>query len=473
MSPIRVRIAPSPTGNLHVGTAHTALFNWLFSRHGGGKFILRIEDTDRDRSKPEFETNIIEGLRWLGITWDEGPDIGGGYGPYRQTERLDIYEKYLNILLEKDLAYYCACTSEELELERSAMLKRGVAPKYNGKCRSKNIKTGPGVIRFKIPEQKITFTDIVRGELAFDGALIGDTVIAKSLREPLYNFAVVVDDELMRISHVIRGEEHIANTPRQLFIQEAFGFARPTYAHLPLLLDKQRAKLSKRAGATAIDDYRKEGYLPGTMLNFLALMGWHPKDDREILNMDEISSAFTLERVQKAGAIFDVEKLQWLNTQYIRQMPDGELVGLLAALYPEYEEFRKRFAPEAQNALTALVKDRMGTLKEFFTHAKLFLTADEYEPALLVWKKSTGVVARENLTLLREAVAKIDGAEFQKSLLESVIAPLAAKHGKGETFWPLRAALSGREASPGPLEIMSVIGKNESLRRIDAAIEKL
>ncbi len=473
MSPIRVRIAPSPTGNLHVGTAHTALFNWLFARHNGGKFILRIEDTDRERSKPEFETNIIEGLRWLGITWDEGPDIGGAYGPYRQTERLDTYEKYLNILLEKDFAYYCTCTNEELEAGRAEMLKQGIAPRYNGKCRAKNARVGPGVIRFKIPEKKITFTDIIRGELTFDGALIGDIVIAKGLREPLYNFAVVVDDELMRISHVIRGEEHIANTPRQLFIQEALGFARPQYAHLPLLLDKQRAKLSKRAGATAIDDYRKDGYLPEAMLNFLTLMGWHPKDDREVLTMDEISSAFTLERVQKAGAIFDVEKLKWLNAQYIRPMADAAIEEKLNSLYTEFEEFRKRFNPEALHTLIALVKDRLGTLHDFFTHAKVFLAPEAYEPALLVWKKSTVESARENLALLRKTIAGIDAAQFQKAQLESAVTPIAAVHGKGETFWPLRAALSGQEASPGPLEIMTVIGKDESLRRIDAAIAKL
>lgn len=470
---IRVRFAPSPTGNLHVGSAHTTLFNWLFARHAGGNFILRVEDTDRERSRTEYETNIVEGLRWLGLDWDEGPDIGGPFGPYRQTERLDIYEKYLNVLLLKDLAYYCACTNEELEAERREMLKRGVAPKYGGHCRTKNLKTGPGVIRFKVPEKKFTFTDIIRGELSFDGALIGDIVIAKGLREPLYNFAVVVDDAEMKISHVIRGEEHIANTPRQLALMEALGFPRPQYAHLPLMLDKQRAKLSKRAGVTAIDDYRKTGYLPEALINFLALMGWHPKGNEEKLSMKQIIDEFSLERVQKAGAVFDVEKLAWLNGRYIRGLSEKDIAARLETLFPEFSAYRACFSEQKLMALIALIKERLGTLGDFMKNAKVFLAPDAYDASLLVWKKSTATAARECLAASRELLAALPESAFLLTGLQKALKPLAEERGRGDVLWPLRVALSGAEASPGPFELMSIIGKEESLRRIDAAIAKL
>lgn len=480
MNTIRVRFAPSPTGNLHVGSAHTALFNWLFARHAclpkgtaGGKFILRVEDTDRERSRAEYEKNIIEGLRWLGLDWDEGPDVGGSYGPYRQTERLDIYEKYLNVLLEKNLAYYCTCTNEELEAERAAALKEGIAPKYNGKCRAKNLKTGPGVIRFKVPEKELAFTDIIRGELKFDGALIGDIVIAKGLREPLYNFAVVVDDACMKISHVIRGEEHIANTPRQLAIMEALGFTPPQYAHLPLMLDKQRAKLSKRAGVTAIDEYRAAGYLPEALLNFLALMGWHPKGNEEKLSLKQIIEEFSLERVQKAGAVFDVEKLAWLNGQYIRELSLKDITARLETLFPEFSAYRARFSEKKLMALITITKERLQTLSDFMKHANVFLAPDAYEASLLIWKKSTAAAAREHLSASRELLASLPETEFEITGLQKALMPFAEQRGRGDVLWPLRVALSGAEASPGPFELMSIVGKEETLRRIDAAIQKL
>lgn len=470
---IRVRFAPSPTGNLHVGSAHTALFNWLFARHTGGKFILRVEDTDRERSRTEYEKNIVEGLRWLRLDWDEGPDIGGPCGPYRQTERLDIYEKHLNTLLEKDLAYYCVCTERELELERQEALKRGVAPRYSGTCRAKNLKTWPGVIRFKMPEKELSFDDIIRGKLSFDGALIGDIVIAKGLREPLYNFAVVVDDAEMRISHVIRGEEHIANTPRQLAIMEALGLSRPQYAHLPLMLDKQRAKLSKRAGVTAVDEYRAVGYLPEALLNFLALMGWHPKGNEEKLTLAQLVEEFSLERVQKAGAVFDLEKLAWLNGLYIRDLSERDIIARLEALFPDFSTYRARFGEEKLAALVALTKERLQTLGDFMKNARVFLEPDAYEPQLLVWKKSTAVGARECLAASREALALLPESAFLQTVLQETLAPLAETKGRGDVLWPLRVALSGASASPGPFELMSVIGKEETLRRIDTAIRKL
>lgn len=470
---IRVRFAPSPTGNLHVGGAHTALFNWLFARHTGGKFILRVEDTDRERSTPEYEKNICDGLRWLGLTWDEGPDINGPYGPYRQTERLDIYERYLHILLQKDLAYYCTCTNEELEMERTEALKRGVAPRYGGRCRSKNMKTGSGVIRFKVPEKEFAFTDIIRGELKFDGALIGDIVIAKGLREPLYNFAVVVDDAEMRISHVIRGEEHIANTPRQLALIEALGFSPPQYAHLPLMLDARRAKLSKRAGVTAVDEYEKLGYLPEALINFLALIGWHPKGNEEKLSREQIIDEFSLERVQKAGAVFDLEKLAWLNSLYIRELAEDDIAARLDRLYPEFSTYRERFSAEKLRTLIALTKERLQTLGDFAKTAKIFLEPNAYDAPLLVWKKSTPISARECLTAAREVLAALPETAFKITALQSALLPLMETKGRGDVLWPLRVALSGADASPGPFEIMSIIGKVETLKRVDEAIQKL
>src|SRR3989344_5960565 len=275
-APVRVRIAPSPTGYMHIGTVRTALFNWLFAKQHGGDFVLRIEDTDLERSKKEYEEDLIDNLKWLGLTWDESP--------IRQTDRLDIYEKYLGRLLEEGKAYYCFCSKEQLEMERQAMLAQGFAPKYSGRCRTIGIaeaaarvkKGEDSVIRLKVADRKISFKDLIRDDVSFEASLIGDFVIAKSLRSPLYNFAVVVDDADMAISHVIRGEEHLANTPRQILIQEALGFKQPYYAHIPLILNADRSKMSKRAGDTAIRDYRAQGYLPEAILNFLVLLGWHP-----------------------------------------------------------------------------------------------------------------------------------------------------------------------------------------------------
>src|SRR3989338_1267749 len=296
---IRVRIAPSPTGFLHIGTARTALFNWLFAKKEGGLFVLRVEDTDLERSDSKYERDIIENLEWLGLVWDEGPlaapenKIGelpfssqspkykGDFGPYRQSERLDVYEKHLKKLLDENLAYYCYCSKEELEAERQSMLAQGLPPRYSGKCRAKP-KSGENLqlIRFKVSEAKLSFTDLIRGKIAFDTSLIGDIAIAKDLKSPLYNFAVVIDDYEMKISHVIRGEDHIANTPKQILLQKALGFSLPQYAHLPLILDSDRSKMSKRYLATSIKDYRDQGYLPEALVNFMALLGWHPAPEK-------------------------------------------------------------------------------------------------------------------------------------------------------------------------------------------------
>ena len=330
----RVRIAPSPTGWLHIGTARTALFNFLFARKNGGKFILRIEDTDKERSKKEYEENILEGLKWLNLYWDEGPDIGGPYGPYRQSERIEIYKEYLLKLLKEEKAYYCFCSPEEIEAQKKDMALRGLTPIYSGKCRNlskreaeEKIKRGENyVIRIKMPQKKIKFKDLIRGEIEFDLSLIGDIVIAKSLEEPLYNFTVVVDDYLMKITHVIRGDDHISNTPKQLVLQEMLGFERPFYAHLPMILGPDRSKLSKRHGEMALTEYKKLGYLKEAMINFLALLGWHPSSDEEIFSLEELIERFSLERVQKSGAVFNHLKLDWFNSFYLKKIPFEELM---------------------------------------------------------------------------------------------------------------------------------------------------
>src|SRR3989344_795641 len=314
---IRVRIAPSPTGLLHIGTARTALFNRLFAKKNGGKFILRIEDTDKERSKPEYEKDILEGLKWLGLEWDEF---------YKQSERTEIYEKYLKNLLDEGKAYWCFCGKEELERKKEIMQKDGRTPKYGGKCREIASETAeirrqggePAVIRFKMSEEIVKFSDLIRGEVEFNSALFGDIVIAKNLDTPLYNFSAVLDDGLMKISHIIRGEDHIANTPRQILIQNALGFERPIYVHLPLILNPDRSKLSKRFNETSLNEYRKRGYLPEAIANFMALLGWHPEGDREVFSLSELAEKFEMEKVQKGGAIFNEEKLNWFNGEYIK-----------------------------------------------------------------------------------------------------------------------------------------------------------
>lgn len=467
----RVRIAPSPTGNLHIGTARAALFNWIYAKSTGGTFVLRIEDTDLERSEKKFETDIFDGLQWLGLNWDEGPGVGGPSVNYRQSERLDIYEKYLSQLLNKGLAYYCRCTKEELEIEREKSSKLGLTPKYNGKCRAARHPDGE-VIRIIIPEEKISFIDIIRGEISFDGGLIGDIAIAKNLKTPLYNFAVVIDDYEMQISHVIRGEDHIANTPKQIFIQIALGFPMPQYAHLPLILDQNRAKLSKRFSATAVIEYKNDGFLPEAIVNFLTLLGWHPDDDKEIMPIDEIINKFSLERIQKSGAVFDIEKLKWLNGNYIRALSEQDLIRKIYDFDNDSKKLLDKIEDGKKIKLIAFAKERMSTLKDFFAQNAFFGEIGEYTPNLLVWKKSTPVKALENLTKIEEIIKNLP-ENFSKNEAEQVIMPLAEKLGKGDILWPLRVALSGLEASPGPLEILEILGKKEAIKRIRYAQDQI
>jgi glutamyl-tRNA synthetase len=466
---IRVRFAPSPTGPLHVGSARTALFNWLFARSQGGIFILRIEDTDIERSEKEYEDSIIEGLKWLGLTWDEGP--------YRQSERLDVYEKYLKQLLEEEKAYYCFCSKEELEADRQAMLSQGIAPKYSGRCKrfsreESEAKIGKGdsaVIRFKMPSKEIEFKDIIRGKVKFNAELIGDIVIAKNLRDPLYNLSAAVDDYEMKISHVIRGEDHLANTPKQIAIQEAFGFEDIKYAHLPLILTPERRKMSKRYLDVALEDYQQNGYLAETIVNFTALLGWHPSDEREILPLEDLVKEFDIKRVQKAGAVFNIDKLDWLNSQYIKKMDSSELALRIKGFIPLQWQTNEELLIKAVET----EKERMKTLAEFKDLADFFFDLPDYEKSLLIWRETTPEKTIKNLEIIAAELDKVDEMSFNKVNLEQIIMPLTENYGIGDLLWPLRTALSGKRASPGPFEILEVLGKKESLKRIKSAINKL
>ena len=324
---IRTRLAPSPTGFLHIGTARTALINYLVAKQNGGYFVLRIEDTDLQRSESRFEDDIVAGLKWLGIHWDEGIEVGGDFAPYRQSERLETYKKYIKELLKQGRVYHCFCSEEELEEKRQKMLAEKKPAIYSGKCAllgaeevQERINNGErSVLRFRVPSKVVKFDDLVKGKIEFDTSLLGDITIAKDENTPLYNFAVVVDDHEMNINFVIRGEDHISNTPKQILIQEALGFSVPAYAHLPLVLGPDKRKMSKRDGATSLIEYKKDGYLPEAVVNFLVLLGWNPGDDREVFSLDELIKEFDIKKFQRSGAIFNIKKLDWFNAYYIKQ----------------------------------------------------------------------------------------------------------------------------------------------------------
>ncbi|OHB21927.1 MAG: glutamate--tRNA ligase [Parcubacteria group bacterium RIFCSPLOWO2_01_FULL_48_18] len=519
---IRTRFAPSPTGPLHLGGARTAIFNWLFAKKMGGAFILRIEDTDAERSDVRFERDIMENLRWLRIFWDEGPILEtellksepirseifesepqsrgphgrkpqsrgqvegkpktknyiGNFGPYRQTERTERYAYFMDTLFEKDLAYYCFCSKEELEMRRQEMLLGGEAPRYSGKCRDIRIKEARErkkrgescIIRFKVPEKKVTFKDIIRGDISFNSALVGDIAIAKDERMPLYNFSVVVDDFEMQISHVIRGEEHLPNTPKQILIQQALKMPMPAYAHLPLILAPDKSKMSKRVGLFNIADYREQGYLPEAVLNFLVLLGWHPEDNQEMFAADGLVEKFSLERIQKAGAIFNAQKFDWINGEYIRKLNNAALLEYLRPLI-EKREWLKDDAFHLK--VIAIEKERIKRLSDFLEMAGFFYQLPEYGSKMLQWKNTPADETAANLRLTVEELEKVSETEFIKGRLERILVPLAEETGRGELYWPLRVSLSGKEASPGPFEIMEILGKEESTRRIRIALEKL
>ena len=477
---VRTRIAPSPTGYLHIGLARTALFNYLFTKKHEGSFVLRVEDTDLERSSLEFEKDIIENLKWLGIDWDEGPDIGGKYGPYRQTQRTDMYKKYIEKLIAEDKAYYCFCSEEELEAQRQYQMSRGLAPKYSGKCANLDKETvkkylsegKPSVIRFRIIPKKLHFDDLIRGRVEFDTELMGDIVIAKNLETPLYNFAVVIDDFEMKISHVIRGEDHISNTPKQILIQEALGFSQPLYAHLPLILGTDRSKLSKRHGATSVSDFRKQGYLPEALINFMAFLGWNPGDEREIYSMNSLIKEFSLEKVQKAGAVFNIKKLDFLNGFYIRQRSPEKLTELCLPYLIEAGFIIKEKADlEYLKKIISIYQERLKKLSEIVELTDFFFKEKlNYDKNLLRWKEMSDKEIKDSLNKLEKLLSKVKPEDWNKTNLERVLLPESEKIGdRGKLLWPLRVALTGKEASAGPFEIAEILGKEKTIKRIKEA----
>ncbi|HNW96229.1 MAG TPA: glutamate--tRNA ligase [Candidatus Paceibacterota bacterium] len=482
----RVRIAPSPTGYFHIGTARTALFNWLFAKKYNGKFIVRIEDTDRERSKIEFEKDIIEQMKWLGLDWDEGVEVGGDFGPYRQTECLDLYEKYLHQLIDEKKAYYCFCSPEELEAKKQEMAARGESPRYDGSCRNlspevveEKLKNNtPYVIRIKTPDKKVAFNDMIRGKVEFDCSLFGDLVIAKSLREPLYNFAVVIDDHRMQLTHVIRGEDHLSNTPKQIILYEAFGWDVPEFGHLPLILAPDKSKMSKRFGDVSVAEYRKNGYLPEALFNFIVFLGWHPEEKpgegiKEILTKEEILDLFDVKRIQKGGAIFNVDKLNWINAEHIKKMPIDELTKRSS---PYLENVFGEKILSNQEYLKKVIeshRDRIKKLSDLPEMVGFFFNLSDYPKELLIWKDSILENTKGTLELLISMLTNLKEDEYNKNQLEAIIMPEAEKRGRGEILWPLRVALSGLKNSAGPFEIIPILGKEETLRRLEIAKNKI
>ncbi len=493
--PPRVRIAPSPTGPLHIGTARSALFNFLYARRFGGTFVLRIEDTDVARSTVAFEADIIEQLRWLGMTWDEGPDEAGStddrgpFAPYRQMQRLESYAKAATDLLERDLAYPCFCTAEELDADRKAAEAAHLPPRYVGRCstltadeRAARARDGRrGALRFRVRADKIKFDDLVRGEVEIDTAnLGGDFVIVRGDGTPLYHFVVVVDDAAMGITHIIRGEDHLSNTPKHILLFQALGHEVPAFAHLPLILNPDRTKMSKRKSQTAISDYRAQGFVPEAMVNFLALLGWSTGTEEEILTLDELAGRFDLDHVQKAGAVFDKDRLEWLNGQWIRKLDPEDLIERLGP-FLEADRQAGRIDrvpnPEELRPLVPIIQERLPTLGAVGELIG-FLWVDQvtHDPAVLVpkrWDRATTLAA------LRAAKDTIDGTTgpvtFEADELEPPMRALAESNGwkAGDLFMALRVAVTGRTATPPLFDSLVALGRERVLERLDAAIATL
>ncbi len=483
---VRVRVAPSPTGLLHIGTVRTALFNYLFAKHHGGTMILRIEDTDKARSTAEFEKDIVEGLVRLGIAGDEGVHTGGEYGPYRQSERTALYTQHVQQLLDEDKAYYCFCTPEELEKMRAEQIAQKLPPRYDGRYRDtpkaevlKRIAAGEkAVVRLKVPQEgEITFNDLIRGPVMVALKEYDDFVIARRLDDPLYNLTVVIDDITMKISHVIRGEDHLSNTPKQILIYRALGQEPPQFAHLPLILNADRTKLSKRKNKVSFGDFMAEGYLPEAMLNFLALLGWSHPEGKEILSLQELAAAFDLDRVHKAGAIFDRTKLDWFNGQYLRKA----IMERPEAVWEELAPILKKTDLKAtKEVIFAILRDpdlegRFHKLSEVPEVLRVFFgNVPAYEKSLLLNVKS-GVTPEIVDKVMGAAIKALGGIGWERKAIEGPLMALPAALGlkNGQVLWPIRAALSGAEKSPNFATLALHLGKEETLKRLNFAVAKV
>lgn len=479
---VRLRFAPSPTGFLHIGNLRTALFGFLIAKSQGGKFILRIEDTDEKREVEGAVKSLLDILSWIGIEFDEGPEIGGDFGPYVQTQRLDIYKKYSDELLDKGQAYRCFCSAERLEKMRADQTEAKLPPRYDRTCRDlnpeeslKRVEAGEKfVIRQKMPlSGEVKVFDELRGEITFQAHDLDDQVLIKSNGVPTYQFASVIDDYLMKISHVTRGDEWLASFPKNVLLYKAFNWKAPKFIHLPLLLNKDGGKLSKRQGDVFVEDYRAKGYIKEAIINFCALLGWHPQGNQEILSLEELKNSFSISGLGSSPAVFDLEKLDFFNAYYLRQKSEKELINLArpylieASLPIEGEKLEKAFL---------IARDRLKKLSDAPEAIGFFFNRPETEKDLIVWKNNTLETAKNNLTEILDFISKIEDNSWTKENLEKeVLAWIKReKEGRnGDYLWPLRTILSGLKNSPSPFEIAWVIGKEESLRRIKNLLIKI
>jgi len=462
---VRVRFAPSPTGYLHIGGARTALFNWLFARHEGGTFILRIEDTDRSRSTDEYIEAIVEGMKWFNLDWDEGP--------FRQTDRFDVYRRYVDGLVKEGKAYYCYCSPEELEQRRQEALSQGKTPKYDGRCRDlkEPIPGRTPAIRFKMPQEGETVVnDLIKGTVTFDNSQLDDLIIMRSDGTPTYNFVVVVDDVDMEITHVIRGDDHLNNTPKQLHIYKALGYQIPEFAHLPMILGSDKARLSKRHGATSVMAYKEMGYLPDALVNYLVRLGWS-YGDQEVFTREELIKYFSFESVGKSSAVFNPEKLIWLNSQYVMNSDPVKLAELVTPFLEREKITQEGRTPDTQWLSKAIMtlRERAKTLVELAASLRYYIAEDveynEKAKAKFLNEKSLPLLVelKESITLL---------ADFSVSEIERIFREIIERHGikLGNLAQPVRVAVTGGTESPGIFEVLEVMGREKIMRRLEKAI---
>lgn len=477
-SSLRVRFAPSPTGYLHVGGARTALFNWLYARRHGGTFVLRIEDTDVERSSWEMVSGILDGMRWLGLDWDEGPEVGGDHGPYFQSERLEKYREAAERLVAEGRAYYCYCSPEALRARREAAPGASESWMYDRACAAlppdevarREARGEKRAIRFRVPEGKTGFDDLVHGRVEFDNANIEDFVVLRSDNHPTYHLSVVVDDIDMEITDVVRGDDHVSNTPKQVLLYEAFGRPLPRFAHVPLILGPDRKRLSKRHGATSVTEYKRQGYLPDAMVNFLALLGWSPGNDQEIFTRQELIEAFSLEGISSSNAVFNPEKLDWMNAQHLVRMSGAAIVEGIRPLMeaeglwrPEYESDRRGWLL----ALVELFRPRARKLADYLEGARFFFSERvEYEPEAAAKHLASPRLAGD-IKALRSALEQSE--PFDAATVEATLRRVADERGvkAASLIHATRVAVTGRAASPGLFEVLELLGRDRTLARLD------